>query len=204
MNVNQQHTPPIGPPVPLEPSVDPEMHWKASRAFGAFAGVGLLLALWLPWLSVSEYRIAAAGGKVISGPGYEPISVTAWAISGSLSFAIAAAALGALMIAARGPLDEEGHWASWAISAYWLCSVVALLAVCAIAFQLTKVPTDLPGTCSARSALATDAEMGRTCANVITGQLHASMLFGAGISVALAMALVGTAWWGTLTQPEGD
>jgi hypothetical protein len=202
--VNQQHIPPIGTPVALEPTVDPEMHWKASRAFGAFASVGLLLALWLPWLSVSEYRIATTGGKVLTGPGYEPISVTAWQVSGSLSFAIAVAALAALMIAARGPLDEDGRWAAWAIGGYWLCSVAALLAVCAIAFRIAKLPSDLPGTCAARNALASQAEMGGTCANVITGQLHSSMLFGAGISVALAMALVGTAWWGTLTQPEGD
>jgi hypothetical protein len=202
--MNPEHTPPIGPPVILEPSADPEMHWKASRAFGAFASVGLLLALWLPWLSVSEYRIAAAGGKVISGPGYEPISVTAWAVSGTLAFVVAVCALGALMIAARGPLNEDGRWADWAIVAYWGFAVVALIAVCAIAFQIAKVPSDLAGTCSARSALASEAELSKTCANVITGQLHASMLFGGGISIALAMALVGTAWWGTLTQPEGD
>src|SRR4249919_1101011 len=47
MNFHYQQQPPLAPPPPFEPDVDPDVQWKASRAVGALASVGLLLALWL-------------------------------------------------------------------------------------------------------------------------------------------------------------
>jgi hypothetical protein len=183
--------------------VEPEdsVQWRASRAFVAGASVGLLIALWFPWFHVGAFLIASPDQELTAKGGFAAVSLTAWEVSTPISFVIAIAAFAALVVAANGELGPDGRWLEATLGVYWLAAALALLSVSAIAFGMVSLPSSVTERCAAQTALGSPGSVTANPCQAGTAVVHSQLLFGAGISVALAVLLVAAVAWGTARQP---